>query len=98
VEPATTYGHRLADGLVPQPEIRLHQYQGPGTDNVSVTDRRRSNVPQVDHLIVPTEYQDLNRKCYRARPYSYLSQRLLSLILMVGESEHVPGNRHRYHR
>jgi hypothetical protein len=58
-----------------------------GQDNGYVTDRRRRGVPQLDHLIVPTEFSELNRGFYRARPYSYLSQRTFSLLLMIGESE-----------
>lgn len=45
--------------------------------------------PDPDHNLAIEQFPPLNEEFYRAKPYDYFRQRLLSLLLIASDSEHV---------
>lgn len=45
--------------------------------------------PDPDHNLAAEQFPRLNEEFYRAKPYDYFRQRLLSLLLVASDSEHV---------
>lgn len=50
---------------------------------------RNQQRPDPDHNLATEQFPQLNEEFYRAKPYDYFRQRLLSVLLIASDSEHV---------
>jgi hypothetical protein len=51
--------------------------------------KQKATRPNPDHNLAVEQFPQLNEEFYRAKPYDYFEQRLLSLMLMASDSMHV---------